>query len=420
MSVGIPVRLFNFIFLMIGFTLLIWTLRTLVRVRKLFRLYEGLTRDTVIRLDGIPREDQYVEAVSVDHFQQILDANAQHSKEEIPALHCPSHVDPSSIRMVEDGKGMYSITFRVSSTLPATCRVYLGFDRKTLHRYCAQMRQSKTRPASPQSPPSKKKKKKKRKKSKKRGEGGVRFPEGKSTCVYTCDVKVPSGQDMTLKTPPLPLEKLAAAFDRRSKDRYVAILRLIPDEDSKGSPVGDRDAKGDAKDRRSADGPMDGKGKVLAANINSSGFFEMTALRADASGRDITLLPRLAASIKTEQQLVWTGNHSHKLINLQNVFGEDDECLICLTDTRDTILLPCRHLCICRGCLSQLHTGKCPVCRGPIRGHISLVPADSPLAHSPHRQLVGPQSPFPAGPSSESAAGPRSEEPRARPQGIAL
>lgn len=54
---------------------------------------------------------------------------------------------------------------------------------------------------------------------------------------------------------------------------------------------------------------------------------------------------------------------------LQEVYGflDDDEgdlagvdssgsrdCVICLSDPRDTIVLPCRHLCLCRSCAHTL------------------------------------------------------------------
>ena len=55
--------------------------------------------------------------------------------------------------------------------------------------------------------------------------------------------------------------------------------------------------------------------------------------------------------------------------------GQDKECLICLTETRSVIIMPCGHLCVCSQCGTEIHKQKytCPICRGPIN---SLVPFD--------------------------------------------
>lgn len=52
--------------------------------------------------------------------------------------------------------------------------------------------------------------------------------------------------------------------------------------------------------------------------------------------------------------------------------GEDlsEECVICLTDPKDTLLLPCRHLCVCSDCFR--HVDKCPVCRAAFDNYIVL------------------------------------------------
>ncbi|CAN0478392.1 unnamed protein product, partial [Discosporangium mesarthrocarpum] len=46
------------------------------------------------------------------------------------------------------------------------------------------------------------------------------------------------------------------------------------------------------------------------------------------------------------------------------------ECVICLTDPKDTLLLPCRHLCVCRECFK--HVDKCPVCRSTFDTYVVL------------------------------------------------
>uniref|UniRef100_A0A7S0F4Y5 RING-type domain-containing protein n=1 Tax=Hanusia phi TaxID=3032 RepID=A0A7S0F4Y5_9CRYP len=62
----------------------------------------------------------------------------------------------------------------------------------------------------------------------------------------------------------------------------------------------------------------------------------------------------------------------------QEIFGcsesEDDgqeDCVICLSEPKDTTLLPCRHLCVCHSCFSRLEL--CPVCRSPFTAYLRQV-----------------------------------------------
>lgn len=48
-----------------------------------------------------------------------------------------------------------------------------------------------------------------------------------------------------------------------------------------------------------------------------------------------------------------------------------EHCVICLSEPRNTAILPCRHLCVCDGCGELLGSGAastCPICRGTITG----------------------------------------------------
>jgi len=44
---------------------------------------------------------------------------------------------------------------------------------------------------------------------------------------------------------------------------------------------------------------------------------------------------------------------------------EGGECVICMSSDRDTMVLPCRHMCMCQECAAALktQTSKCPICR---------------------------------------------------------
>ena len=60
----------------------------------------------------------------------------------------------------------------------------------------------------------------------------------------------------------------------------------------------------------------------------------------------------------------------------------DNKCLICLTNTSDTILYRCGHLCMCYSCSLELRqhqrTPTCPVCRAPVQDTLRVyIPGNS-------------------------------------------
>ncbi len=62
-------------------------------------------------------------------------------------------------------------------------------------------------------------------------------------------------------------------------------------------------------------------------------------------------------------------------LNSNRTDGSDGqkECVICLTETKNVIAKPCKHVCMCFACAQALLTAQqpCPVCRQPI---IDIVP----------------------------------------------
>jgi len=70
----------------------------------------------------------------------------------------------------------------------------------------------------------------------------------------------------------------------------------------------------------------------------------------------------------------------NKNIENNKTAGDDDtedngsECVICMCDVRDTLILPCRHLCLCNCCADSLRyqANNCPICRAPFRALLQI------------------------------------------------
>lgn len=58
----------------------------------------------------------------------------------------------------------------------------------------------------------------------------------------------------------------------------------------------------------------------------------------------------------------------------EQLLQESKECIICLSSIRDTIVLPCRHLCLCAECAESLRSrvDKCPICRECCQGLLQV------------------------------------------------
>lgn len=65
--------------------------------------------------------------------------------------------------------------------------------------------------------------------------------------------------------------------------------------------------------------------------------------------------------------------HNTGIYEIQDIYGLDHEheredCIACLQERKNVIILPCRHCCVCYTCFQRVD--KCPVCRTSVEAHI--------------------------------------------------
>ncbi|TYZ60338.1 hypothetical protein PybrP1_003967 [[Pythium] brassicae (nom. inval.)] len=68
-----------------------------------------------------------------------------------------------------------------------------------------------------------------------------------------------------------------------------------------------------------------------------------------------------------------------RVLEQEEVFGRgDSECVICLERAQAAVLLPCRHLCVCRPCLREID--RCPICRAAFSSYACFAESDGSKA----------------------------------------
>ncbi|OWM69725.1 probable E3 ubiquitin-protein ligase LOG2 [Punica granatum] len=90
------------------------------------------------------------------------------------------------------------------------------------------------------------------------------------------------------------------------------------------------------------------------------------------------------------KQILWVNGMRYELQEIygigNSVEGDVDgndigkECVICLSEPRDTTVLPCRHMCMCSSCAKVLRfqTDKCPICRHPVERLLEIKVRNTP------------------------------------------
>ena len=73
----------------------------------------------------------------------------------------------------------------------------------------------------------------------------------------------------------------------------------------------------------------------------------------------------VAASPVIGGGLARSGNTENSNSSSSTNLANTRDCVICLADEKNTVVLPCRHMCLCQDCAEVLRnqSSKCPICR---------------------------------------------------------
>ena len=200
-----------------------------------------------------------------------------------------------------------------------------------------------------------------------------------------------------VSTPLRPLEGSTGGLRISGLQRIQdSILRVLPCAPPLGSPLQVQGTSVKCSPRVLPQGEAQG---------DSTPHSENPLDATHAVDVDLSQQWRFSCSV-LEQQLQVEG----QCFQLQEIYGmdalqkgsqqegealaDDALCLICLTEARSVMMLPCRHVCLCSGCAQEMrgHSNfNCPVCRADV--HTLMQIRQAPSASSAAAAAAGDKAP---------------------------
>lgn len=126
-----------------------------------------------------------------------------------------------------------------------------------------------------------------------------------------------------------------------------------------------------------------GKGKEETKGEEKQALFTYAMFELDKENHCIKVKPiqqrfMMGGSIYELQQIFGIADTVKKKGEEGSAFDEEDEdslCLICLSNQKRCIVMPCGHLCVCKDCaltLAQQPGAQCPICRNRVSTFVPL------------------------------------------------
>ncbi|KAJ6699147.1 MAHOGUNIN [Salix purpurea] len=124
--------------------------------------------------------------------------------------------------------------------------------------------------------------------------------------------------------------------------------------------------------------PLAVKAEASPANQNGTEGNQMSGAMNSQITQAVFEKEKGGHQVRVMKQILWVNGMRYELQEIfgigNSVDGDVDpndpgkECVICLSEPRDTAVLPCRHMCMCSGCAKVLRfqTNRCPICRQPV------------------------------------------------------